>query len=191
MSAIQKTSVYFIALFSILIVLAPLVCMLQWIFIDIKASDVSSAINFFGVLEREIKTPEGYVNLSQSAWTPLLQCLGWVADIVGILPFWVSLFLLKKLFSHYKKGEVFSVSNARIIRKLGIWYVMDALFIHTLSQTLLILVVTWTNPPGHRYLSISFGSPNLSSLFYGTLVIVISWVMLEAAKMFDENKFTV
>lgn len=47
------------------------------------------------------------------------------------------------------------------------------------------------NPPGHRYLSISFGTPNLSSLFYGVLVIVVSWVMREASELHDEHTFTI
>ncbi|ETZ04730.1 hypothetical protein K737_300856 [Holospora undulata HU1] len=81
-----------------------------------------------------------------------------------------------------------------LYRKLGMLYLMDlidALFIKSFSQTLMILAVTMTSPLGSRYLSISFGTPNLSSLFYGVLVIIVSWIMSEANKLRDEHKFTI
>jgi hypothetical protein len=191
MSIIRKISSYLLAVFNILIVMIPLFLTMQWIFISLKTTDVSNVINFFGMLEKTIQTPEGYVNLSTISWTPLLKLLGFCADLMGTLPFLISLFLLKKLFVHYRDGEIFTKSNAILYRKLGVLYLIDALFIKSLSQMLMILAVTMTNPPGSRYLSISFGTPNLSSLFYGVLVIVISWVMLEASKLHDEHKFTI
>ncbi len=191
MSRIQKISSYLLVVFNILIVMIPLFLTMQWIFISLKTTDVSNVINFFGMLEKTIQTPEGYVNLSNISWTPLLKLLGFCADLIAALPFLISLFLLKKLFVHYRDGEIFNVRNALIYRKLGVLYLIDALFIKSFSQTLMILAVTMTNPPGSRYLSISFGTPNLSSLFYGVLVIIVSWVMLEANKLHDEHKFTI
>lgn len=191
MNRIQKTSSYLLAVFNILIAMIPLYLIVQWIFISLKTTDVSNVINFFGMLEQTIQTPEGYVNLSNISWTPLLQLLGFSADIIGLLPFLISLFILKAIFKNYQKGEVFSVRNAIHYRRLGALFLLDALLIKSLSQTLMVLAVTFTNPPGSRYLSISFGTPNLSSLFYGVLVIVVSWVMLEASKLHDEHKFTI
>jgi len=191
MSRIQKISSYLLVVFNILIVMIPLFLTVQWIFIAFKTTDVSNVIDFFGMLEKTIQTPEGYVNLSNVSWTPLLKLLGFSADLIGALPFLISLFFLKKLFVHYRDGEIFTKRNAILYRKLGVFYLIDALFIKSFSQTLMILAVTMTNPPGSRYLSISFGTPNLSSLFYGALVIIVSWVMLEASKLHDEHKFTI
>lgn len=191
MSRIQKISSYLLVVFNILIVMILLFLAVQWIFISLKTTDVSNVINFFGMLEKTIQTPEGYVNLSNISWTPLLKLFGFCADLIAALPFLISLFLLKKLFVHYRDGEIFTKSNAILYRKLGVLYLIDALFIKSFSQTLMILAVTMTNPPGSRYLSISFGTPNLSSLFYGVLIIIVSWVMLEANKLHDEHKFTI
>lgn len=191
MNKIQKISSYLLLIFNILIVIVPLFMILEWIFISTKATDFSNAINFFGILEKTIQTPEGYVNLSTVTWTPMLTMLGFCADVIGALPFLASLFFLKKLFSHYRDGEIFTWRNAIIYRKLGLLYLIDALFIKSFSETLMILAVTFTNPPGHRYLSISFGTPNLSSLFYGALIITVSYVMLEASRLHDEHKFTI
>ena len=191
MSRIQKISSYLLVVFNILIVMIPLFLTMQWIFISLKTTDVSNVINFFGMLEKTIQTPEGYVNLSNVSWTPMLQLLGFSADIIGLLPFLISLFVLRVIFKNYQKGEIFSVRNAILYRRLGALFLLDALLIKSLSQTLMVLAVTFTSPPGHRYLTISFGTPHLTSLFYGILVIIVSWVMLEASKLHDEQKFTI
>ena len=191
MNRIQKISAYLLFTFNVLLIAVPLLSIIQWIFISTKTSDVSGVINFFGIFEKTIQTPEGYVNLSSVSWTPLLQLLGFSTDIIGLLPFLISLFILKAIFKNYQKGEIFSVRNAIQYQRLGALFLLDALLIKSLSQTLMVLTVTFTNPPGHRYLTISFGTPNLTALFYGILVIIVSWVMLEASRLHDEQKFTI
>lgn len=191
MNKIQKISSYLLVVFNILIVITPLFLAVQWVFISFKNTDESNIINFFRMLEQPIQTPEGNVYLSNISWTPLLKLLGFCADLIETLPFLISLFFLKKLFVYYRDGKIFNVRNALIYRKLGMLYLIDALFIKSFSQTLMVLAVTMTNPPGSRYLYISFGTPNLSSLFYGVLVIIVSWVMLEASKLHDEHQFTI
>lgn len=191
MSKIQKISSYLLFVFKIIMVTLPIFLTMKWIFISLKTTDVSDVINFFGILEKTISTPEGYINLSTVTWTPILKLLGFLADLMDSLPFLISLFFLQKLFSCYRDGEFFTRRNAILYRKLGFLYLIDALFIKSFSQMLMIFAVTMSNPPGHRYLSISFGSPNLSSLFYGTLVIVVSWIMLEASRLHEEHKFVI
>jgi hypothetical protein len=191
MNRIQKISSYLLLVFNSLMVTIPVFFIFQWILIPLKTTDVPNVINFFGIFEKNIQTPEGYINLSTVSWTPMLKLFGFSADLIGALPFLIGLFFLKRLFSHYKNGEIFTRKNAILYRKLGMLYLIDALLIKSLSQTLMVLAVTMTSPPGHRYLSISFGTLNLSSLFYGALVIVVSWVMLEASRLHDEHKFTI
>ncbi len=55
----------------------------------------------------------------------------------------------------------------------------------------MIFAATMLNPPGHRILGLSFGSNDIKYLFYGTLILVISWVMYEASKIENEHKFTI
>lgn len=191
MKKIKKLSAYLLFAFNVLFITVPLFSMIQWIFLSTKTNDVLGGINFFGIFAKTIETPEGYVNLSSVSWTPLLQLLGFTAEIIGLLPFLMSLLILKTILKNYQKGKIFSVRNAIQYRRLGALFLLDALLIKSLSQTLMILAVTFTNPPGHRYLNISFGPPNLTALFYGILVIIVSWVMLEASRLYDEQKFTI
>jgi hypothetical protein len=108
-----------------------------------------------------------------------------------LLPFLLSLLVLKSIFKNYQQGEIFSTANALHYKKLGWLFFLDALLIKSLSNTLLVLAVTLTNPPGHRWITISYGTPNLKALFCGMLVIIISWVMLEASKLHDDQQFTI
>lgn len=191
MDRIQKVSSYLLIVFNVLLIALPLLALIQWLFMEVKTSDVSSFINFFGLLERTVQTPEGIVNLSTIQWTPLLKILGFSADILNLIPLILSLFVLKSIFRNYQKGEIFSTANATQYRRIGWLFVLDALLIKSLSNTLLVLAVTLTNPPGHRYITVSFGAPNMTALFCGILVIVISWVMLEASKLHDDQQFTI
>jgi hypothetical protein len=191
MNKIQKISSYIVLILKILMIFFPCFIILTWFFISNKPTQGSLITGFFATLENTIHTPHGAIDLHTVAWTPMLKLLGCCADVIGNLPFLVSLFFLKALFSHYQKGDIFSQRNPILYRYLGALYVADALFIKSLSQTLMGLAVTLTYPPGHRYLTISLGTPNLSSLFYGMLVIIVSWVMLEASKLHDEHKFTI
>ena len=191
MNQIQKVSSYLLVILNALLIVLPLLVVIQWVFIETKITGAGSAINFFGVLEKTIHTPEGYVNLSSIHWTLFPKMLRFSSDVLGLLPFMLSLFVLKSIFKNYHQGEIFSTINAIHFRKLGWLFFLDALLIKSLSNTLMVLSVTLTNLPGHRWLTFGFGTPNLKSLFCGILVVIISWVMLEASKLHDDQKFTI
>lgn len=191
MDKIKKVSFHMVRAFNILLIAIPLILLLQWLFISIKTTELSPFINFFGLFEKEVSTPEGLVNLSNVVWTLPLKTLGFFAELIGLMPFLISLFILKSIFNDYQQGTIFSVANAQKYKNLGWISFIDALIIKSCSNSLLVLAVTLTNPPGHRYLTLAFGIPNLKALFLGALLIIISWVMLEASKIYDEQKFTI
>jgi len=178
MQRIQKVSGYLLVLFNVLLISLPVLIVLQW-------------VGFPELLERTVQTPEGYVALNTVPWTPLSKFLGVAAEILGLIPFLLSLLVLKAIFRNYQKGEIFTVSNAMKYKKLGWLFLWDALVITSLSQTLMVFAITMTNPPGHRYINIQFGVPNMKALFCGVLLLVISWVMLEASKLREEQRFTI
>ncbi len=190
MNKINKISSHMIKAFNSLLIIIPLVTTIQWIFITTKMAGLPAIMDSV-ILEKIILTPEGSVDLSTVDWTLPLKILGFSADMIGLLPFLISLMILKSIFKNYHRGEIFSTPNAEKYKKLGWIALFDALIIKSLSDTLLILVVTFTNPPGHRYLTVGFGMPNLKTLFLGISLIIISWVMLEASKIYDEQKFTI
>jgi Protein of unknown function (DUF2975) len=185
---IQRVSRYLLVIFNTLLVILPVFVIIQWLFID---TDTIKNLVDQGLLQKPISTPEGYVNLSTIHWSFLAKIMGLLAQSVGLLPLFLSLFVLKSIFLNYQKGEIFSTINASQYRYLGWLFFLDALIAQPLSNLLMVLAVTLTNPPGHRYITLSFGTPNIEALFCGMLLIVISWIMLEASKLHDEQKFTI
>ena len=188
MTRIQKVSSYLLILFNLLLIVLPLFIVSLWLFIDTAPFKQALSQGLFFDL---IKTPEGPINLSQVKWTPMTKLMGFIASLVGLCPLLLGLFILKPVFQNYGKGEIFNIFNARHYTYLGWIFFLNALITVPLSDMLMTLAVTLSNPPGHRFISIGFGTPNLEALFCGALVIVISWVMLEGHKLQEEQKLIV
>ena len=191
MRKIQKASAYLLVIFNVLLVSTPLLIVMKWVCVEASAMNAPAIVNFFGLIENMVQTPEGLINLSTVSWTLFSKILGFFSDTLGLLPFVLSLFILKSIFRNYQKSEIFSTVNAIHYKKLAWLFLTDALIIKPLSATLMVLAVTLANPPGHRYINIHFGTPNMEALFFSALLIVISWVMLEASKIHDEQKFII
>lgn len=191
MNKIQRISSLLIKVLNLLLILVPMYLVMQWFFYGRQATELSNFINYFGSIERIVNTSDAYIDINTLPWTFGLKVFGFCADLIGLLPFIISLVLIKKLFINYKEGNIFTKENAVIYRNVGIIYLIDALFVKSLSDTLLTLVVSIANPLGPKFIGISFVAANLTTLFYGILVIIVSWVMLEASKIHDENQFTI
>lgn len=188
MAKIQQLSCYLLFVFNALLMLFPLLVVSEWLFIDTNAMKYLLDQGFF---QSPISTPEGYINLSNVQWTFLSKMIGFIAHSLWLLPLFLSLFVLKSIFHNYQNGAIFSVDNARHYSYLGGLFFVDALLAQPLGNLLMVLAVTLGNPPGHRYITISFGTLNLEAVFCGMLVLVISWVMFEGSKLYDEQKLTV
>ncbi len=100
------------------------------------------------------------------------------------------LFNLKELFSLYEKGIVFTQKNVQCFQRIG-FSIIGFVFACIIKTPFLSLALTMYNPPGEHMLSLQFGSENVSTLIMGALVILISWVMNEAAKLEHEQAHTV
>lgn len=192
MGKIQRVSSLLLIVLNVLLVVIPLGVIIQRLFLtptDLK--ELVANGHWWMTTGYMVDTPEGNVDLSTLDWTALSRILYLAAGIVEVLPLFLSLFVLKALFKNYRKGEIFSKGNAVFYKYLGWLFFFDALLAKPLSGTLSVLLGTLQNPPGHRYITIMFNQFNLEALFCGMILIVISWVMLEASKLHDEQQFTV
>jgi hypothetical protein len=97
-----------------------------------------------------------------------------------------ALWSLRVLFLLHAKGEVFSSSALRALS-----YVAIALFAGVIAgfvaQGPISLALTWPNGPHHRFISLSFGTGDVATLFMAGVVLVIARVMGEARRIADEN----
>jgi hypothetical protein len=188
MDRIQKVSSYLLVIFNILLVVLPLSLFILWMFMDY--GPIKEAIES-GVFFEPVHAPRGIVNLAKLPWDPLTKFIGFMGNLVGILPILLGLIILKSIFRNYRKGEIFNIINARQYKYLGYLFFLDALITSPLSNMLKILAVTLTYPTGPRTIVIGFGTPTFESLFCGILVIVISWVMVEGYKLQEDQKFII
>lgn len=188
MDRIQKVSSYLLIIFNILLVILPLSLLILWVFID--HDPIKEAIEH-GVFFAPVQTPEGSVNLATVNWTPFTKCIGFISNLVDILPILFGLLILKKVFRNYQKDEIFNRENAQRYKYLGYLFFLAGFLTQPLSAMLQTLAITLTYPPGHHWIQIGFGTPTFESIFCGVLVLVISWVMVEGYKLQEEQKLIV
>lgn len=94
---------------------------------------------------------------------------------------------VRLLFGTYERGEIFTIRAARHIRLAGLALAVNAIaavIVHPVASVLL----TYDNAPGARQLSLALGSDTYMLLLAGGLLIVIGWIMGEAARLADENR---
>lgn len=187
MNRIQKVSRLMALILTGLLIALPAVDILKWLFIETEFVKNLPWPNFVPI----VPTPEGPIDVKFVQWTPLSRLIAYLSDLLCFAPIFVTLFSLRSIFNNYAGGDIFTSYNARHYRLIGWCFFFNALLIKPLSGMLMVLSVTLLNPPGHRYISLEFGTPNMENLFYGTILIVISWVMLEATKLREEQDYVI
>ena len=95
-----------------------------------------------------------------------------------------------KVFN-YKKGQIFTSANAIYYKHLGYLFILNGLIITTISKAIMIFAATFNEGPGHRAIMIGLSSTSVSDIFYGERIMIISWIMIEASKIHDEQKFII
>lgn len=114
----------------------------------------------------------------------------WLTRVALLLPGplgLAGLWQLRRLLAHYRQGALFDLHAARLLRSVGLWLTgMGAL--QTLTPTLGALALTLHNPPGHRILALSVNFENYTVLLFGTLIVLLASVMVEAARIAQENQ---
>lgn len=94
---------------------------------------------------------------------------------------------LRKMFRAFSRDIIFQPAPIRHLKVFGV-----ALLVQTLAKPLTgavtSVLATFHRPAGERMLSIGLGNAEASTLFLGALIIVIAWVLGEAARIDDENR---
>ncbi len=165
---IKRTSRRFQRLTIALMGLLPLTAGLAWAFIDLNELD-------FGYTAEEVG--------------PLTFFERWSAAALSIVPLSVSLFALynlQKLFALYAKGKFFDSENVRCFRNMG-WALVAVVPLDILFNSALSVLLSLDQPAGERMLAVSLSSDDLGIAIIGAVIIIVSWVMAEAADLSQEN----
>lgn len=100
---------------------------------------------------------------------------------------------LAKLFGLYADGHIFTIENVRQIRLVGILLMAFALvWLLTLPIPAMVDTTTAAEASG-RMLSIGVGLPAqpAAQLFFGSIVVFVSWVMDVGRRLREENDLIV
>ncbi|MCE2715919.1 MAG: DUF2975 domain-containing protein [Pseudomonadota bacterium] len=188
MKDLQKLSRYLKTTFHYLTFIVPLFIVALWFLKEWPP--LYHAIRIGGFLDY-VATPEGHLNLATANLTLTSIIIGCFAQLLGALPYILGFSLLKTLFNNYQQRQIFISANTQIYKKIGWLAFLNGLLFIPFAQTLLVLAATLSNPPGHRYITLSFTTPNFEAILCGFLIIVISLVMQEAQALQDENQLTI
>ena len=108
---------------------------------------------------------------------------------ISLLPAGLTIFALerlRRLFGCYAQGVIFAAANSRHLRSFALSVIGLAL-LQPLTVALLSVALSWGNPPGQRMLTLSFGTPEISMLFVGTVFLVIAWIMELGRELAEEQ----
>lgn len=181
MQKIQKVSLLFRILFQVLFVLFPMITVLLWFYAPTPLGSPQMGIMLRAFSEN--------INILH----PLSLTTKFLGFIVSLIPLIISefiLYFLIKLFMLYEKGQIFALKNVYYINKIGCTLLIGQV-LNPIYEALISGVLTWHNPPGHRFMTISLSGTNLGILLVGFLVILISWIMAEGYKLREEQKYTI
>ncbi|MEO8807544.1 MAG: DUF2975 domain-containing protein [Burkholderiaceae bacterium] len=123
--------------------------------------------------ERLASTP------STRVWIVATTLPGVLLALYGLLQAW-------HLFGAYGKGVVFGPAASGRLRRLG-WVFIATAFVRPAAETVLVLLLSWHNPPGQRRLVLGFGWEDYLCLLFGGLLFAVSWAMVEATRLETEN----
>ena len=125
--------------------------------------------------------------LIDSGFTPIKR-IGLIILLAGPISLLIyAMWRISRLFACYERGRIFSTAAARHIRAAGTALAANG-GLSIMTNTLAVLLLTYDNAPGKRMLEIEISSANYSTLLFGGLLIVIGWIMHEAARVANENR---
>jgi hypothetical protein len=164
-------------LLSFLMVAIPLYYILYWLFIN--------------------HLPETLINVNIKP-TPLipnqlpikLQIIGFIICLLPLSALIYVITNIRKLFSFYKEGVIFSFEHVRLFKKtakaLLLWVVLSITYASAKS-----VIFSAGNPPGSRLLKVGLSSAEITTLLVGVFVFIIAWVIDEGRILSEENELTI
>lgn len=188
MQRIKTISTNMCTFLSFLIIALPMYHLAQWVLLDWHPFN---KLVIEGMFFYPIQLPKGIVNIGTLSLTSLAKTVGVFTTLVCDTPVLYGFLILRRAFKNYKQGLIFTSENAKTYQKLGWCFFLHALIFQPLYGLGNTLVCTMSNSIGERYISLSFGTPNLESIFFGVILIIISWVMIEGHRLQSEQELTI
>ncbi len=124
---------------------------------------------------------------------PLTPLAYWGSFAAASLPFALglaTLWVTRRLFLGYARGDIFTLAAARRLTAIG-GLLLASMGAGVVARTLATLALTWENPPGQRQLAVSLSSHDFALAVLALLLMVVGWILGEAARLAEENRLFV
>lgn len=109
-----------------------------------------------------------------------------ISMIPGAVVIWGLLSLLR-MFRGFARGRVLEAESARLLQRFAV-SVLALVLLRPLGDALVTVWLTRANPPGQRMLAISASDGEIAAALLGGLLLIIAWVLREAAVMAEEHR---
>ena len=140
---------------------------------------------FPGYASTVIATQVNVKMLSPLSGSARLAYVLW--DIPSLAVILVALHRLWQLFGEYLHSRIFSARALTSLRGFARWTLVGG-FWSPLYRAVLSVIATWQNGPGKRELTIDLTSDDYMVLLLGVVLLAISSVMVEAARIAEDNE---
>lgn len=174
---IKKISKLFYLVFSVLLFAVPLYYIIYWVFIN-HFPETMVTVN--------IETQP----LARYPLSPGIRLIGYCASLLPLAALCCGLVYIRKLFSFYREGVIFSYEHVSVFKKIAkaliFWVILSILY-----ESVKSILFSIGNPPGQRVVSVGFSSSEMTMLIVAGIVFVIAWVMDEGRILLEEQHLTV
>ena len=112
---------------------------------------------------------------------------------IQLLPLSITIgicYRLAQLFHLYEEGSLFELDNIKIIKQISIFMITGEL-IQIIYQPLITAALSFNNPAGQRFASITLGSTNLTTLITAFIILIASWIVKEAHELKNDAQLTI
>ena len=108
-------------------------------------------------------------------------------DIPSLAVILAALWRLWQLFGEYLQSRIFSARALASLRSFARW-TLAAAFFSPFHRAVMSVLVTLQNGPGKRELTLDLTSDDFMTLLLGVVILAISSVMAEAARIAEDNE---
>ncbi len=114
------------------------------------------------------------------------RLLAALVSFLAALPLSWGLFRLSACFSEFSQGRPFSARSITGLRDFAA-AIVASVIAKILALTLIILILTWTAPPGMKQLAVAVDSDAMMMALFAAIIAALAWAMGHAATLAEEN----
>ena len=103
----------------------------------------------------------------------LSRIMGFTLSVIPVALLIVGLFSLIKFLDNLQESDYFNHQNSIYLGKFASMLLWSTL-VRPITDALVTVTITFNNPPGQRSVSFNLGTDEITGMFFGVLILVLS-----------------